>query len=220
MLQEAVTFSLICLSAVFFVVDPFAAVPLFLVMTRQDTPEKRRQMAARASIATFFVLTVFALAGAFIFKALGITLGAFKIAGGVLLLLLAIDMLRTKSSPTRITQGEVDEGAAKDDIAIVPLAMPLLAGPGSIATVVVLMGRARSGHWWQVIPLLGSILVTAVACYVILRGASRIDRLLGQTGMSILSRVAGLLLAAIAIQFMVDGAADSFPTLLRARLGS
>ncbi len=219
MLQETITFSLVCLSAVFFVVDPFAAVPLFLAMTQQDTPEKRRKMAARASVAAFFVLTVFALAGAFIFKALGITLGAFKIAGGVLLLLLAIDMLRTKPSPTRITQGEVEEGAAKDDIAIVPLAMPLLAGPGSIATVVVLMGRARSGHWWQVIPLLGAILVTAVACYVILRGASRIDRLLGQTGMSILSRVAGLLLAAIAIQFMVDGAADSFPTLLRGRVG-
>ena len=92
--------------------------------------------------------------------------------------------------------------------------MPLLAGPGSIATVVVLMGRARSGHWWQVIPLLGAILLTAVATWVILRGASRIDRLLGQTGMSILSRVAGLLLAAIAIQFMVDGAKDSFPALL------
>jgi len=214
-LQEIITFSLVCLSAVFFVVDPFAAVPMFLAMTQGDSLEKRRKMAARASIAAFFVLTVFALAGAFIFKALGISLAAFKIAGGVLLLIMAIDMLRTEPSPARITQGEVDEGTRKDDIAIVPLAMPLLAGPGSIATVVVLMGRARSGHWWQVIPLLGSILITAVAAWLILRGAARLDRLLGQTGMSILSRVAGLLLAAIAIQFLLDGVSETFPALLR-----
>ena len=214
MLQETVTFSLICLSAVFFVVDPFAAVPMFLAMTPDDTPEKRRQMAARASIAAFFILTVFALAGAFIFKALGITLGAFKIAGGVLLLLLALDMLRTRPPRARISPSELEAGVQKDDIAIVPLAMPLLAGPGSIATVIVLMGRARSGHWWQRVPLLGSIFVTAVACYLILGAASRIDRLLGPTGMSVLSRVAGLLLAAIAIQFMLDGVADTFPSLV------
>jgi multiple antibiotic resistance protein len=190
---------------------------MFLAMTQEDTPEKRRQMAARASVTTFFVLAVFALAGGFIFKALGITMGAFKMAGGVLLLLVAVDMLRTKPSATRITPGEVEDGAAKDDIAIVPLAMPLLAGPGSIATVVMLMGRARAGHWWHIFPLLGAILITAIAAYFILRGASRIDRLLGRTGMSILSRVAGLLLAAIAVQFMIDGATDSFPALLLGR---
>jgi multiple antibiotic resistance protein len=215
--REVVTFSLVSLSAVFFVVDPFAAIPMFLAMTRADSPEKRRGMALRASIATFAILTVFSLAGAVIFRTLGISLGAFKVAGGVLLLIMSIDMLRTKPSAARITQGEVDEGAAKDDIAIVPLAMPLLAGPGSIATVVVLMGRARTGHghWWQVVAVLGAIAVTSLACYLILRVASRIDRVLGQSGMSILSRVAGLLLAAIAIQFMLDGIHDSLPALLR-----
>jgi len=215
--QEIVTFSLVSLSAVFFVVDPFAAIPMFLAMTRGDSAAKRRGMALRASIATFIVLTAFSLAGAAIFRVLGISLGAFKVAGGVLLLLMALDMLRTKPSPARITQGEVDEGTAKDDIAIVPLAMPLLAGPGSIATVVVLMGRARTGHghWWQVVAVLGAIIVTSVASYLVLRVASRIDRVLGQTGMSILSRVAGLLLAAIAIQFMLDGIGDSLPALLK-----
>ena len=213
MLGQLVSFSLVSLSAVFFVVDPFAAVPLFLAMTQRDSLEKRRRMALRASITAYLVLTAFALAGAFIFKALGITLGAFKVAGGVLLLIMSIDMLRTQPSPARITKCEVDEGTRKDDIAIVPLAMPLLAGPGSIATVVVLMGRARA-HLWQSAIILAAILITAITCYVILRAASRIDRVLGQTGMSILSRVAGLLLAAIAIQFMLDGIGDSLPTLL------
>jgi multiple antibiotic resistance protein len=219
LVREIVTFSLVSLSAVFFVVDPIAAIPVFLAMTRSDTTEKRRSMALRASIATFAILTVFSLAGAAIFRTLGISVGAFKVAGGVLLLLMSIDMLRTKASPARITQGEVDEGTQKDDIAIVPLAMPLLAGPGSIATVVVLVGRARTGqgHWWQVAAILGAILVTSVASYLMLRAASRIDRVLGQTGMSILSRVAGLLLAAIAIQFMLDGIRDSLPALMQHR---
>lgn len=216
-MREIISFSLVSLSAVFFVVDPFAAIPMFLAMTRADSPEKRRGMALRASIATFAILAVFSVAGAVIFRTLGISLGAFKVAGGVLLLIMSIDMIRTKPSPTRITQGEVDEGTQKDDIAIVPLAMPLLAGPGSIATVVVLMGRARTGHghWWQVAIVLGAIAVTALASYLILRAASRIDKVLGQSGMSILSRVAGILLAAIAIQFVLDGLHDSLPALLR-----
>jgi multiple antibiotic resistance protein len=214
---EIVTFSLVSLSAVFFVVDPFAAVPLFLAMTRDDPPPKRREMARRASVVAFFVLTAFALAGALIFKALGISMGAFKIAGGILLLIMSVDMLRSRPSPARITAKEIEAGVEKDDIAVVPLAMPMLAGPGSIATVVVLMGRARMGQWWQVIPVLGAILVTAVASYLILAWASRVDRVLGRTGMNVLDRVAGLLLAAIAIQFMIDGLADSVPRIIAGR---
>jgi multiple antibiotic resistance protein len=213
--SELITFSLVALSAIFFVVDPFAAVPLFLAMTKGDSAAKRRGMAARASLTAFLVLIVFAVAGAFIFRALGISLGAFKTAGGVLLLLMALDMLRTRAPAARITDGEVEEGAEKDDVAIVPLAMPLLAGPGSIATVVVLMGRARDGDWWQVVPVFGAILVTCVVCYLVLAAASQIDRVLGRTGMSILARVAGLLLAAIAIQFIFDGFADVLPGILR-----
>ena len=213
MLRDVVTFCLISFSAVFFVVDPFAAVPIFLAMTPDDSADKRRRMALRACIAAGALLTTFALLGAFIFKALGITLGAFKIAGGILLLVMSIDALRTRSSPARITDVEVAAGMAKDDIAIVPLAMPLLAGPGSIATVMVLMGRARGSNWWQVIPVLGSIAITAIISYFVLAGASRIDRVLGRTGMNVLERIAGLLLAAIAVQFILDGALESLPGL-------
>jgi multiple antibiotic resistance protein len=217
MVGEILGLSLVSLSAIFFVVDPFAAIPFFLAMTRDSPVEKRRATALRASVTAGLVLATFALAGAWVFKLLGITLGAFKIAGGVVLLLLALDMIRTQPSRTRITEGEVEAGADKDDVAIVPLAMPLLAGPGSIATVIVLMSRARAGPWWHALPVLGAIVVTAAGCYVILASAARTERVLGRTGLAILERAAGLLLVAIAIQFMLDGLGEGLPRALRLR---
>jgi multiple antibiotic resistance protein len=213
-LPEALALSLVSLSAVFFVVDPFSAVPFFLAMTREDTAEKRRQMALRASVAAGLVLSCFSLAGAWIFRLLGIGLPAFKVAGGVVLLLMALDMIRTQPSKTRITEGELAEGCGKEDIAVVPLAMPLLAGPGSIATCIVLMARARSGPWWHVLPVLAAIALTCVATYLVLAGAARTERVLGPTGLAIMERAAGLLLVAIAVQFMMDGLGEGLPGLL------
>lgn len=211
MLGEIVALSLVSLPAIFFVVDPVAAVPFFLAMTRTDSAERRRETALRAAVASGLILATFAVAGGVIFKALGISLAAFKIAGGVVLLLLALDMIRTQPSRTRITEGEVAAGADKEDIAIVPLAMPLLAGPGSIATVIVLMARARSGPWWHGLPVLGSVVLTAVGTYAVLAGAATTERVLGRTGLAILERAAGLLLVAIAVQFMLDGLAEALP---------
>ena len=216
-MAEILSLSVVSLSAIFFVVDPFSAIPFFLAMTREHSPEQRRETALRASLTAGLVLASFALAGSWLFELLGITLGAFKVAGGVVLLLLALDMIRTQPSRTRITQGEVDAGADKEDVAIVPLAMPLLAGPGSIATAIVLMARARAGPWWHALPVLGAILVTAVASYLILAGATRTERFLGRTGLAIVERAAGLLLVAIAIQFMIDGVGESMPRLLGGR---
>jgi MarC family membrane protein len=206
---ELLGLGLVSFSAIFFVVDPFSAVPFFLAMTREHTAEERRVTALRASVAAGLVLAVFAIAGAWLFKLLGISLGAFKIAGGVVLLLLALDMIRTQPSRTRITEGEVEAGAGKEDIAIVPLAMPLLAGPGGIATAIVLMSRARGGPWWHALPVLVAIALTAVGSYVILAGATRTERVLGRTGLAILERAAGLLLVAIGVQFMLDGLIDA-----------
>ena len=213
-MRDLLGFAVVAFSAVFVVVDPFAAVPFFLSLTAEDSGPGKRATARRAAVAAGAVLTAFALGGAVVFRVLGITLGAFKIAGGVLLLIMAVDMLRTRPSEARITAGEVERGREKDDVAIVPLAMPLLAGPGSIATVVVLMGRARTLRVWHGAIVLAAIAVTAALSYVILAGAARVDRVLGRTGLNILERSAGLLLAAIAIQFMIDGVGDSLPGLL------
>ncbi len=207
---ELLGLTLVSLAAIFFVVDPLSAVPFFLAMTRNDSQERRRETALRASVTAFAVLAVFALAGELVFRLLGISLGAFRVAGGVVLLLLALDMIRTQPSRTRITDGEVEAGAEKEDIAVVPLAMPLLAGPGSIATAIVLMAQTRGAPWWHKLPVLGAILVTAAATYLILAGASRTERVLGRNGLAILERAAGLLLVAVGIQFMLDGLGDSF----------
>jgi multiple antibiotic resistance protein len=118
-------------------------------------------------------------------------------------------MIRTQPSRTRITAREVEEGTEKEDIAIVPLAMPLLAGPGSIATAVVLAARAREGPWWHLLPVLGAIAATAAASYLFLAGADRTERVLGRTGLAIIERAAGLLLVAVAVQFIVDGAREA-----------
>jgi multiple antibiotic resistance protein len=206
---------LVSLSALFFVVDPLSAVPFFLAMTRQQPPERKRRTAFRAAVAAWLVLTIFALAGAWIFRVLGISIAAFKVAGGVVLLLLALDMIRTQPSKARITEVELEAGAEKEDIAIVPLAMPLLAGPGSIATAVVLMARARGGSLWETAAVLLAILITAAATYLILAGAAKTERVLGRTGLAILERAAGLLLVAIAIQFMFDGVAEWLPRVVR-----
>jgi len=215
MLREVLSQSLLAFSAIFVVVDPFAAVPFFLAMTSGQSIEERRETARRAALGTFLILAAFGIAGALVFRLLGITIPAFKIAGGILLLLIAVDMIRTKPSAARITEGEVEAGAAKEDVAIVPLAMPLLAGPGSIATVIVLMGRARQDRWWYAIPVVGAVLVTGVITYLVLASGTRVERVMGRTGMNILERVAGMLLAAIALQFMIDGAGEAFPSLLR-----
>jgi multiple antibiotic resistance protein len=215
MVREVLSQSLLAFSALFVVVDPFAAVPFFLAMTSGQSAAERRETAKRAAVGTGLILAGFGVAGALVFRLLGITIPAFKIAGGILLLLIAVDMIRTQPSAARITAGEVEAGAVKEDVAIVPLAMPLLAGPGSIATVIVLMGRARQHHGWEMAPVLGAVLITAAISFLVLAGASRIEGFMGRTGMNILERVAGLLLAAIALQFMIDGAGEAFPGLLR-----
>src|SRR3954466_11101654 len=211
MLKDWLSFSVLSLSAIFFVVDPMGVIPVFIAMTRNDTPEKRRAMARRASITAFFILTTFAVAGTLIFKVFGVTLGAFKVAGGVLLLLTSIEMLRAQEQRTKVTPEETQEGAEKEDVAIFPLAIPLLAGPGSIATVTALMGRADRILF--AVPVVLSIGVTCVASYAMLVAAERIARVFGVTGLSVMNRVIGLIIGAIAVQFMFDGVRDTFPGL-------
>ena len=211
-MKEWLSFSVLSLSAIFFVVDPMGVIPVFMAMTVGDPPEKRRSMARRASVAAFFILSVFAVAGTLIFRVFGVTLGAFKVAGGVLLLLTSIEMLKAQQQSTRMTKEEELEGAEKEDVAIFPLAIPLLAGPGSIATVTALMGKA--GRILFAIPVILSIAVTCAAAYFMLIAADRIQRLMGVTGMNVMNRVIGLIIGAIAVQFMFDGLRDTFPQAL------
>lgn len=186
-----------------FVTDPLAVVPLFVSMTGGESPGQRRTTARRATLAMFAAMTAFALLGRQLFVVLGISLGAFQIAGGALLFLLAIDMLRAQRSRTRTSPEEEAEGVEKTDVSIFPLAIPMLAGPGATSTVLVLV--ARAGNLVEHALVIAAIALTALVAYLTLRSASLLERKLGQTGMNVLERVMGLILAATAVQFMIDG---------------
>ena len=194
---------LLVLTSVLFIVDPFATVPSFLAMTARDTPEMRRTLARRGAWTCAITLTLFGLGGSLIFKLFGITIGAFKIAGGVLIGLNALDMVQARRSQQRETAVEKAEGIEKEDIGIMPLGVPMLAGPGAISTVMVLALGAKSLVTSIAVYL--SIALTAFISYHTLAAASLVERRLGQTGMRILTRLMGLILCAIAIQFIIDG---------------
>ena len=203
-----VRFSVLALSSIFFLVDPFAAIGSFLAITAGADRARRKRMARKGALTCFVVLTSFALAGQLIFRMFGITLPAFEVAGGLILLLIGLDMLEARRSATQETTGEAEEAAAKEDAGIVPLGMPMLAGPGAISSVMVLVGQAPSLWHWEMGAILGSIAVTALASYFVLAGADRVRFVMGETGIRILVRIMGLLLVALAMQFFVNGLTD------------
>lgn len=202
-----VRFSVLALSSIFFLVDPFAALPTFLAVTAGVDSHRRRAIARKASITAFVVLSAFAIAGQYIFRMFGITLPAFEIAGGIILLLIGLDMLNAKRSPTQETGPEAEAAASKEDAGIVPLGIPMLAGPGSITSVMVLVGQAQ-GHWSLMLAILAAILITAVICFLVLGNSDRVAAMLGETGIRILVRIMGLLLVALAVQYFVNGMVD------------
>jgi len=199
MLQEL----LLVFTSVLFIVDPFAVVPSFLAMTARDKPATRRVLARRGAWTTAVTLMLFALAGSLIFTVFGITIGAFKIAGGVLMGLNALDMVQARRSQQKETPAETKEGIEKEDIGILPLGIPMLAGPGAISTVMVLAVGSKTTV--TTIALYIAIALTAYVSFLTLAAASHVERRLGQTGMRILTRLMGLVLCAIAAQFIIDG---------------
>jgi multiple antibiotic resistance protein len=158
-------------------------------------------------VTALVVLSAFAVAGQYIFRMFGITLPAFEIAGGIILLLIGLDMLAAKRSPTQESSVEAAEAALKEDAGIVPLGIPMLAGPGSITSVMVLVGQAQ-GEWKKMAAILAAIFITAAICYLVLGNSDRVARALGETGVRILVRIMGLLLVALAVQYFVNGMAD------------
>ncbi|HEY7684962.1 MAG TPA: MarC family protein [Gemmatimonadales bacterium] len=199
MLQEL----LLVFTSVLFIVDPFAVVPSFLAMTARDTPATRRVLARRGAWTTAVTLALFALAGSLIFTVFGITIGAFKIAGGVLMGLNALDMVQARRSQQKETPAETKEGIEKEDIGILPLGIPMLAGPGAISTVMVLAVGSKTTV--TTVALYIAIALTAYVSFLTLAAASHVEKRLGQTGMRILTRLMGLVLCAIAAQFIIDG---------------
>ena len=193
---------LLAASSLFVIVDPLAVVPAFLAMTPNDSAEQRIRTARLACCVAAGVMLLFSFTGQIIFKVMGITMPAFQIAASILLLVVALDMVRAQRSRVQETHEETKAGTEKPDIAVTPLAIPMLAGPGAISTTVLLQNEAKDIP--QHVALYGCIVAVSLVSYLILRVSARSARWLSPIMMSIAIRIMGLLLAAVAIQFMLN----------------
>jgi multiple antibiotic resistance protein len=208
-------YSLLAVSSLFVIVDPLATAPALLAMTPNETPQQRLRTARLACTTVAVVLLAFAFAGTLLFKIFGITMPAFQIAASIVLLIIALDMLRVQRSRVQETREEKLAGVEKPDIAITPLAIPMLAGPGAISTTILLQNEAQTIP--QRIALYCCIVGVALASYLVFRVAIRSARWLSPIAMSIAIRVMGLLLAAVAVQFMLNGIREFVETMITAK---
>jgi multiple antibiotic resistance protein len=201
------------LIALLAIVNPIGVIPFFIHFTQGFTREQRHNTARVAAIAAFVVIAVSALAGLRIIEMFGISLASFQVGGGLLLLMSAIQMLNAQPAESR--KEDLDQGGDKAEtgasIAIVPLTIPLLTGPASISTMIIYADKTR--HWWQLAILVGYGVVIGLAVWVAFRLAGRIAKALGQTGINVMTRLMGLLLAALAVEVMSDGLIKLFPAL-------
>ncbi|MCP5038708.1 MAG: MarC family protein [Rhodobacteraceae bacterium] len=194
------------LTAAFFtllvVIDPIGLTPMFIALTKGMEHAHRRSVAIRASLIGAGILTLFALFGEAVLGFMGISMSAFRIAGGVLLFLTALDMLFERRTKRRKGQAQT-----ANDPSVFPLATPLIAGPGAIATMILLTGEAGD-DWLMKIAVLGVLVAVLVLVFVAFLVGGRLERLLGDTGINVVTRLLGMLLAALAVQFVLDGLAD------------
>jgi multiple antibiotic resistance protein len=188
----------------FVIIDPIGLAPLFVAMTQGMTRRQRRGIAIRATLVALGLLTLFGLAGEAVLNFLGISMPAFRIAGGILLFLTALDMLFERRAQRR--QGQADQPHTEDP-SVFPLAIPLIAGPGSIATMILLTGQdgADLGQIAMVHAVMASVLICVFALFLL---AAPLERLLGPTGINVVTRLLGMLLAALSVQFVIDGMRD------------
>jgi len=192
----------------FVVVEPITLVPLFAALT-EGAEDFRRRMALKAVLVSGFVLLVFALGGAWFLRTMGISIDAFRIAGGVMLFLIALEMVFARESGTRVTSEEKDESRKRADISVFPLAFPFIAGPGAIAIVLLTFGAPRPQPLLAV-GLFGVVVLVLAITYGLLRLTPTVMRVMGVTGAHVVSRLAGVVLAALAVQFMIDGLSGAF----------
>jgi multiple antibiotic resistance protein len=197
----------------FVIVNPIGMAPFFLDMTEGLSPAAKRAVARLASITASGVLIGAALTGARLLAFFGVSLPAFRVAGGILILLIAIAMLQASPSRARQTPEEAAEATDKEKIAIVPLAIPLLAGPGAISTAILYANQAKGVR--ETIFLILTCVVVGICVYLVFRSSEKIGKTLGKTGINILTRLFGILLAAIGVEFITEGLVKLLPGLAR-----
>ena len=182
-------------------INPFGAIPAFIGLTQGQSSLERRRTARTAALATVLVITVTALAGQYLLAGFGITVPSLQVGGGVLLFIVAISMFNAQPAPSRTTPEEADEAAERANIAVVPLTIPLLTGPGTVSTVIIYADQGTN----TVLMLLGAGAVMGAVVWFALSLAGPISRLAGRTGLNIMTRLMGLVLAALAVEFIAAG---------------
>jgi multiple antibiotic resistance protein len=189
--------------ALIVIIDPLGAIPIFIGLTANQSDGQRKRTAYVASLAVAIILVVSCFIGEFILKLFGISIASFRVGGGILLMLMSIAMMNAKISPAKRTESEEEEAHGKEHIAVVPLAIPLLAGPGAISLVIIysekIAGVVNTGF------LVLSCVIVAALMWGGLRLSTRISKVLGHTGINIATRIMGLILAAISIEFIASG---------------
>jgi multiple antibiotic resistance protein len=202
-MDGGLAFFSVCFPSIFSIVDPIGVVPLYLALAGHEPRSEQVRTAGRATLTGAVVLTLFAATGMAIFNFWGISMAAFKVAGGVLLFTMALEMMRAHTSQVKSTPEEASDAKAKDDVAITPIGIPMISGPGAIATAI--MWSSRAGTAPEKIALYASILLVSAITLVAMLFGSRLVRLLGKTGINVITRIMGLILAATAAQFVIDG---------------
>ena len=188
---------------IFAIIDPFGYVPIFLSLTSGDSELVRKRIVKKACVTAFLVLTLSTFLGQQILSFFGISIPALQISGGLILLIVGFEMMKVLPVVEKLSQKEENEAARKEDISIVPLAIPMLSGPAAIATVIVLSSRAQTLADYPVI--IACILATLLITYFVLRSSSWLIKIIGVNGLNVMTRVMGLLLCAIAIQYVING---------------
>ncbi|MBI5299107.1 MAG: NAAT family transporter [Deltaproteobacteria bacterium] len=206
---------ILCFPAVFVILNPFSAASSFLSLTSGQSEEQQVSVAQRACITSFVVLMLFAFAGHFIFQVFQITISAFRIAGGIILFGIGLEMLKLRPNRIKQTEEEMKEGMGKEDVAIVPLGIPLLSGPGAITTIMVLTAEISWKNKWSGLLQMGGLIVSCalslVIIYFILVNSKRLLDLFKITGVGLITRIMGLILSVIATQFVISGVKDLLP---------
>ena len=192
-------------------VNPLGVLPMFISLTQDFTPTQKQRAIRTAAFTVVAVISTCALLGEQIIKFFGISTASLQVAGGLLILLMSLSMLNAQPSGAKTTAEERDEAEHKDTIGVVPLGIPLLTGPGAMSTVIVLAGK--SNHVSDYIALIGSGVVIAALVWLTLQMAQPIARFMGRTGINIATRIMGLLVAAVAVEFIVEGLKTMLPAL-------
>ncbi len=213
MTGDMLTFALLSLSSIFIIVNPLSSTLLYVSLTGTLDHEVQMRIATEAAKYALAILVIFALLGGVILQLFGITLEAFRIAGGILLFLIGMEMVYAKSSRSKMTATEKYEGIDAEDVSVMPLAIPMIAGPGAITTSIVLMNEAKGFGPLAYLIVIVSIVLTIGVTYYMMRNADYIVKRIGQREFRAVNRLMGMLLIAIAVQFVIIGLKTAFPTL-------